>query len=248
MKLTHGSLFAGIGGFDLGFERAGIETIWQVECDPYCLRVLSKHFPTAKRLDNVCTAGFSNLRSPDIISGGFPCQDISTAGKRAGIDGERSGLWKEYARIISELRPRFVVVENVAALLERGIGRVLGDLAEIGYDSEWQTIPACHFGLPQLRERVWILAYPDRNGLEEDANNEVLRPQAKCRWNYGHIVPMGGTSVFFPQSDCSEVLSESDIVGSSTRIPNSVDRLRGLGNSIVPQIAEWIGRRILEHA
>src|ERR1700678_1941479 len=116
--LTHGSLFSGIGGFDLGFERAGIKNVWQVEIDPYCQRVLAKQFPDAERFDDVRTVGRHNLKPVDIISGGFPCQDISTAGKRAGIaEGTRSGLWSEYARIIGELRPRFVVVENVAALL-----------------------------------------------------------------------------------------------------------------------------------
>jgi DNA (cytosine-5)-methyltransferase 1 len=243
--VTHGSLFAGIGGFDLGFERAGIKTIWQVELDAYCRRVLAKHFPDAERFDDIRRCGRVNLKSVDVISGGFPCQDISTAGKRKGMDGERSGLWREYARIIDELRPKFAVVENVAALLERGIGRVLGDLSEIGYDAEWQTIPACHFGLPQLRKRIWILAYPNCERLEADADEEILQPQAACGWNYGHIVPMGGASVFFPQSNCAEVVSESDIVGSSARLPNSVDRLRGLGNAVVPQITEWIGRRIL---
>src|SRR6185312_5367478 len=160
-----GSLFAGIGGFDLGFERAGFKTIWQVEIDSFCRRVLAKHFPEAERFEDVRDCGKHNLRPVDVICGGFPCQDISNAGKRAGIDGERSGLWSEFARIIGELRPRFVVVENVAALLGRGMGRVLGDLAEIGYDAEWQVISAAEMGALHLRERVWIVAYPNTHGL-----------------------------------------------------------------------------------
>ena len=132
--MTHGSLFSGIGGFDLGFQRAGIETLWQVEIDGYCRRVLARHFPGAERYEDVRSCGVRNLRAVDVISGGFPCQDISN-GKRAGIDGERSGPWSEYARIIRELRPRYVVVENVAALLGRGMERVLGDLAACGYDA-----------------------------------------------------------------------------------------------------------------
>jgi len=158
--LTHGSLFSGIGGFDLGFERAGIETTWQVEIEDYARRVLQRHFPRAQRFNDIRECGKHNLAPVDIVSGGFPCQDISNAGKRAGIDGERSGLWSEYARIIRELRPRYVVVENVAALLGRGMERVLGDLAACGYDAEWQSISAAHVGAPHLRERIWILAYP----------------------------------------------------------------------------------------
>jgi DNA (cytosine-5)-methyltransferase 1 len=171
--LTHGSLFAGIGGFDLGFERAGIKTVWQVEIDGYCRRVLARHFPHARRFDDIreCwggECGFAEtrkhyLRKVDVLSGGFPCQDISNAGKRAGIDGERSGLWSEYARLIRELRPRFVVVENVAALLGRGMERVLGDLAACGYDAEWQSIRASDVGAPHRRERIWIVAYDSQS-------------------------------------------------------------------------------------
>jgi DNA (cytosine-5)-methyltransferase 1 len=102
----------------------------------------------------------------DVLAGGFPCQDLSYAGKGAGIDGERSGLWGEYARLIRELRPRYVVVENVTALLARGMGRVLGDLAACGYDAEWDCIPAAAVGAPHRRDRVWIVAYPNGAGLE----------------------------------------------------------------------------------
>src|SRR5256885_1463792 len=110
-RLTHGSLFAGIGGLDLGFERAGIKTVWQVEIDEYCRRVLEKHFPEAERFRDIRECGAHNLRAVDILSGGFPCQDIAYCGFGAGLAGERSGLWYEYARIIRELGPRLVVVE-----------------------------------------------------------------------------------------------------------------------------------------
>lgn len=159
-----GSLFAGIGGFELGFERSGFTTVWQVEIDSYCRRVLAKHFPHAERFADVRHCGRHNLRPVDVICGGFPCQDISNAGLRAGMDGERSGLWTEFWRIIGELRPRYVVVENVAALLGRGIGRVLGDLSEIGYDAEWEVISAADVGAPHLRERVWIVAHSNSDG------------------------------------------------------------------------------------
>ena len=159
--MRFGSLFAGIGGFDLGLERAGMECAWQVEIDPWARRVLARHWPSVPRYEDVKEVGHHNLEPVDVICGGFPCQDISHAGKRAGIGGERSGLWGEYARIIRELRPRYVIVENVGALLVRGIDVVLRDLAESGYDAEWDIISAAAVGAPHLRERVWIVAYPD---------------------------------------------------------------------------------------
>jgi DNA (cytosine-5)-methyltransferase 1 len=163
MPLTFGSLFAGVGGFDLGFERAGMRCIWQVEKDKYATKVLAKHWPTVRRWDDVCTFPPEPAAdwSCDVICGGFPCQDISNAGKREGIDGARSGLWREYARIIRVLRPRYVVVENVAALLVRGMDRVLGDLARSGYDAEWSCISCCSMGAPHMRERLFIVAYPE---------------------------------------------------------------------------------------
>ena len=174
---TLGSLFAGIGGIDLGFERAGFKTVWQVEINPFCRKVLAKHFPDAERFEDVRRVGIRELHSVDVIAGGFPCQDISNAGKRVGISGERSGLWSEFARIIGELRPRFVLVENVAALLVRGIDTVLGDLAAIGYDAEWQVISAADMGAPHLRKRVWIVAYPRCSRMEKPLifNSDLLR-------------------------------------------------------------------------
>lgn len=173
MGLTFGSLFAGIGGLDLGFERAGMACRWQVEIDPWCRRVLAKHWPDVPRHDDIKT--FPPERgdwSVDVICGGFPCQDISNAGKRAGINGERSGLWSEMLRVIRVVRPRIVVVENVAALASRGLDRVLGDLSEIGFDAEWRIISAAEFGAPHLRRRLFIVAYS--RGHVSDAGCELL--------------------------------------------------------------------------
>src|SRR5262245_40776069 len=161
MTLTFGSLFAGIGGIDLGLERAGMRCAWQVEIDDYATKVLTKHWPDVPKFRDVRSVGAHNLPTVDLIAGGFPCQDISASGPRTGIDGERSGLWREFARIIGELRPRYVLVENVADLIYRGIERVLGDLAGHGYDAEWEIIPACAFGAPHTRERMFILAYSE---------------------------------------------------------------------------------------
>ena len=159
-------LFSGIGGFSLGLERAGMRTVAFCEIDPRCRLVLAKHWPGVPCYDDVRTLTAERLRADgipvDVICGGFPCQDLSVAGKGAGLAGERSGLWREFSRLAGELRPSFVIVENVAALLGRGLGTVLGDLAALGYDAEWHCIPAAAVGAPHRRDRVWIVAHPAR--------------------------------------------------------------------------------------
>ena len=165
--MTVGSLFAGIGGIELGLEQSGgFQTKWQVEKDPYALKILARHWPDAWRFRDVryflggkrwrrCRAAWH----VDLVCGGFPCQDLSNAGRRAGIGGARSGLWSEFARVLRLLRPRYVIVENVPALAIRGIERVVGDLAELGYSAEWDLIPAAALGAPHRRWRMWIVAY-----------------------------------------------------------------------------------------
>ena len=166
-------LFAGIGGFSLGLERTGgFETVAFCEIDTYAGKVLKKHWPDVPLFTDINELTNERLKEadiyPDVITGGFPCQDLSVAGKQAGIDGERSGLWGEFARLIGEVRPRYAIVENVPALLcgDRGrwFGRVLGDLAQIGYDAEWHCIPASHLGAPHQRDRVWIVAFDPNSG------------------------------------------------------------------------------------
>jgi DNA (cytosine-5)-methyltransferase 1 len=160
---TIGSLFSGIGGFELGFERTGkFETKWQVEIDDYATKILKRHWPDVHRERDIRQCGRHNLERVDCIIGGFPCQDISYAGKGAGLEGARSGLFFEAIRLVCELRPRAVVLENVAGLLTRGLDRVLGTLASFGFDGEWHCIPAAAVGAPHIRDRVFILAY--RNG------------------------------------------------------------------------------------
>jgi len=158
-----GSLFSGIGGLELGVERAtGGKTVWNCELDPFCRKVLAKHWPGATQYEDVKSIN-DQVPSVDIITGGFPCTDLSIAGKQAGLYGARSGLWHEYARIIRVLRPRFVFVENVPALRnfvsDGGLGRVLGDMAESGYDAEWDCVPAASVGAPHVRDRIFILAW-----------------------------------------------------------------------------------------
>lgn len=235
---TFGSLFAGIGGFDLGLERAGMTCKWQVEIDPFCLKVLSKHWPSVLKFEDVRNVGSDNLESVDLICGGFPCQDISNAGKREGIKGKKSGLWAEYRRIICEIRPRYVLVENVAALLTRGLETVLGDLAASGYDAEWQCLPAAAFGAPHRRDRLFIIAH----SIDNRRNNEqILAGKLQAQKQSQSLWQSFGT--------VDNKIWLEDYCGLSRNvdgIPHRVDRLKSLGNAIVPQIPEWIGRQIMK--
>ena len=296
-----GSLFSGIGGFDLGFEWAGMRVDWQVELDPYCRAVLARHFPDAARYEDVREVGIGNLDPVDLICGGFPCQDLSSAGRGAGIDGARSGLWSEFARIVRELRPRYVVVENVPALLtgkgkrwDRGpIGRVLGDLAEARYDAEWACLSAGEFGAPHLRKRVWIVAYPARDAeagaapesgaerqrarsggqrsrAEDLADTDTERQSGRAGElgspGRGELEDGGCAGADVPDADRDQHEGRAQALGGSAGaqlrdhwaaepavgrvadgVPHRVDRLAALGNALVPQIAEWIGRRILDY-
>jgi len=171
-----GSLFSGIGGFDLGLERAGFEIAWQAENDPYCAAVLAKHWPNIRRFGDVRKIEGRRLGKVDLLCGGFPCQDVSQAGKRdVGIAGRRSGLWGEYARLIRELRPKIVLVENVTGLAVRGLDRVLGDLASLGFDAEWECFAAAHLGAPHLRRRLFILAWDASSSAIPDTIGDCLR-------------------------------------------------------------------------
>jgi DNA (cytosine-5)-methyltransferase 1 len=234
-KLRVLDLFSGIGGFSLGLERTGgFETVAFCEIEPYCRKVLSKHWPKVKQYDDVRTLTADQLNrdgiEPNAICGGFPCQDISASGKGAGIDGGRSGLWLEMGRLIREIRPRVVIVENVGALAFRGLGRVLGDLAEMGLDAEWYCIPASALGAPHPRERLWIVAY----------TNEFRRHSAPFGYDSLRQFERASSSAFrIPEPP------EPPVCGVDDGIPDRVDRLFALGNTVVPQIPELIGRAIL---
>tara|TARA_Y100001963_G_C6642590_1_gene381727 strand:- start:33 stop:785 length:753 start_codon:yes stop_codon:yes gene_type:complete len=231
-------LFAGVGGFDLGVERAGCRIEWQVEIDPWCRTVLAKHWPEVPRYEDVKVVGAHNLKPVDWIVGGFPCQGLSTAGKQEGLSDDRSGLWWHMRRIIGELRPDVVIVENVPNLINLGIEHVLGSLAEIGYDAEWDIISAQDIGAPHLRKRVWIVAHADSAGLGEQCRTEPmgeeLRPaerrRSAGRWQFG-------------RNDHWRI--EPAVGRVANGVPARVDRIKGLGNAVVPQIVEWIARRIL---
>ena len=158
--MTYGSLFSGIGGIDLGLDRAGFECRWQVEIDPFARKVLSKHWPEVPKYEDVTKLTGRELERVDLIAGGFPCQDLSQAGKRAGIEGDRSGLWFEFARLIGILRPRYVLIENVPGLLDRrAMPRVIGELARLGYVGSWFCLRASDLGAAHLRKRVFVVAH-----------------------------------------------------------------------------------------
>ena len=324
--LTFGSLFAGIGGFDLGFERAGMACRWQVEIDDYANRVLRKHWPDVRRWPDVRTWPQPDTEQVDIICGGFPCQDISYAGRGAGLEGERSGLFFEAVRVVRELRPRAVVLENVAALLTRGLDRVLGTLAAIGYDAEWHCIPAAAVGAPHIRDRVFVMAYRKGNGWQQGQSfagggDERIEQGKKLRSRNGcqdladtdnkdkpkheksprhskqkrRVTPTRGKTSRQEDRKASnngtcrhgEALADANKSRMERRtqarnvesggqnahklimrlsepcrgeqwatepnvgrvahgVPARVDRLRGLGNAVVPQVAEYVGRMVLE--
>jgi len=241
-------LFSGIGGFSLGLERAGMETVAFCEIDPYCQKVLNKHWPDVPIYEDVTGLTGEKLESDgitgiDVICGGFPCQDVSVAGDRKGLDGERSGLWSEFARLIGDIRPAYAIVENVTGLLSgdngRWFGAVLGDLAQIGYDAEWHCIPASAVGAPHRRDRVWVLAHPECEGRERPFLNDSI---------------FSGTGEAHPFPMHRDIETWDEVVGRScpVRGGNGVsvgmdrNRVRGLGNAVVPQIPEIIGRAIMQ--
>jgi DNA (cytosine-5)-methyltransferase 1 len=226
-QMSFGSLFAGIGGIDLGLERAGMKCEWQVEIDPFCQKVLAKHWPEVARYEDIREVGSHNLSSVDLICGGFPCQPHSLAGKREASGDERD-LWGEMFRVICEVKPQWVLAENVPGLLSseagRFFGRVLRDLASVGYDVEWESLPAAAFGAHHSRDRVFLVA----NSTSISEFNGVFREADE------HSYRNAGS---WPKFD-------SRMARVANGVPSRVDRLRSLGNAVVPAVAEWIGRQI----
>jgi len=316
VSLAVGSLFAGIGGFDLAARWLGWRTLWYSEIDPYASAVMKKRFPDAVNHGDVTQLRGSHVARVDVLCGGFPCQDISLAGKGAGIEGSRSGLWTHYARIIDEVRPSWVVIENVSALRSRGLDRVLGSLAALGYDAEWHCIPAAYVGAPHRRDRIWIVAHPnadesrsqgwDRAIVRECARQQPVGPmgaladadrvvgnerggsdpgQGEGRRHADRSV-VGANEL--ADAECSGVSddrqrevvgspgsmqreapererlwadarerhnavgvgewweSEPDVGRVAHGVPSRVDRLRCLGNAIVPQVAAFIFQAIYD--
>jgi DNA (cytosine-5)-methyltransferase 1 len=273
-------LFSGIGGFSLGLERAGMKTVAFCEIDEACHKVLRKHWPETPIFSDVTKLSSKDLNEHiDVICGGFPCQDISTAGKGVGLAGERSGLWFQFHRLISEIRPSYAIIENVSALRSRGLDQVLRSLAEIGYDAEWHCIPASAVGAPHRRDRVWIVAYPHVSGrdaqplpctqrhLKADDTHADQSGQGcgtRCSSsplaypNASRHVPhkYGANTEWSPLIQERQIqslfesrgqgwwASEPGLGRVAHGIPGRSHRLKQLGNAVVPQIPELIGRAI----
>jgi DNA (cytosine-5)-methyltransferase 1 len=241
--LTHGSLFTGIGGFDLAAEWAGIKTLWQVEKNEFCRAVLNKNFPGVDKFSYIQKTGRHNLKKVDIISGGFPCQDISLLNKTgAGIKGRRSGLWYEYFRIITELEPGVIVIENVVNIRNKGLKEIVESLSNIGYNVEWQVISAEEVGAPHVRKRMWIIAYSGRfNGISifNELSGIFAAKENKKEpreWELLHTISVRDYKMYNWRR-YKYLLSGSNN-GLSRKL--DADRLCGLGNAIVPQIAYYL--------
>jgi len=277
-------LFAGIGGFSLGLEKTGgFETIGFCEVDKKAQAVLKKHWPEEPIYDDVTKLTKDDIDGTvDVITGGFPCQDISLAGKGAGLEGERSGLWWEFHRLIKELQPKWVIAENVSALRSRGLDQVLRSLSEIGYDAEWHCIPASAVGAPHRRDRIWIVAYPN---LHDGRHGSSTQP-----YQWETRMESGSSGSGLTEREAEQNVAHSGIEGAQGRlhrwantqrqsqlgyfgcsgsmdgqqikdwwttepsvgrvahgIPKRVDRIKQLGNAVVPQIPELIGRVILNN-
>lgn len=263
-------LFSGIGGFSLGLERTGgFKTVAFCEIDPFCRKVLAKHWPHVPCYKDVRELNLEQLSqdgiTADVITGGFPCQDISLAGKRAGLEGARSGLWKEYRRLVSEIRPNIIVVENTPGLLSLGMGTVLGDLASLGYDAEWHCISAAYVGADHIRDRVWIIAYAVER--QPELERWTAKPSSQMAKNASDALCSGLSKRLDPRENCQDAgrvsaglglalsaapsfpgkyRKHKPVLGRGVHgVSNRVDRIAALGNSVVPQITELIGRAIM---
>ena len=263
-------LFTGIGGFSLAASWVWGEELDLAgfcEQDVYCGKVLKKNFPDVPIYPDIKELRGEWFQDIDLITGGFPCQDISVAGKGAGIDGDRSGLWSELCRIISEVRPRYALIENVPMLIHRGLERVLLDLTEIGYDAEWQVIGADDVGARHKRKRIWIVAYPGHlRGRHDESRDVGLRSGKQAETSIGNASQFEAAgpgeepkTMAYTQHagrhDTGTVPHTDERIGDiwtvepsmgrvANGIPKRVDRLRGLGNAIVPQVAALIMQMI----
>lgn len=223
---TYGELFTGIGGLSLGLERAGWTPLWFAENDAYCTRVLHKHWPDVPNLGDVTRVDWNTVERPDLVCGGYPCPAFSQAARGRNTAPD---LWPHMRDALTVLRPRYVILENVAAHLGRGFPAVLADLHAIGFDAEWTTLTACTFGASHTRARLFVVAYTDRGSkpvLPEYAQTSGLSVFPEHRRHWGQPSP--------------------DDMGTDDGVPHRVDRLRALGNAVVPQVAQWIGERLMD--
>jgi DNA (cytosine-5)-methyltransferase 1 len=265
--MTVGSVFTGIGGLDLGFERAGFDVRWMVERDPFCRAVLAKHWPGVPVYPDarMSVGDWRRVEPVDVIIGGFPCQDVSSAGLRRGLTGDRSGLWWCLRRAARVVRPRYLVVENVTGLLARGVDTVFGSLARLGFDAEWATIRASDIQAPHRRARVFIVAYPQRvadatstrsqrrrpqqsrGGVESAASRLDRRPDA---WRGWPARPGEPQHDWEPARTVPSRVAQSSMGALTDGLPADVAGWyraghEAAGNAVVPQVAEVVARHVL---
>jgi DNA (cytosine-5)-methyltransferase 1 len=237
------ALFAGAGGGILGGHLLGWRTVCAVEWEPYAASILAARqndglLPSFPIWDDVQTFDGRPWRGiVDVISGGFPCQDISAAGNGDGLDGERSGMWREMARIIHEVRPRFVFVENSPMLTSRGLGTVLGDLASMGFDARWGVLGAADVGAPHQRDRIWIIANTSSNGLDVSINGNNQLSKWKVRQDKQQF-----RNKVWSEAKCCLQIDDwreyaSKFLGMDDGMAARVDRLKAIGNGQVPLVA-----------
>lgn len=235
-------LFSGIGGFSYAAEHlvGGFETVQFVECNPWCQRALRKHWPLVPIHSDICTYEPAH-KAADVICGGFPCQDISSAGKNAGIkEGTRSGLFYELMRVVRRVRPQYIVLENVSAIRTRGLDIVLSTLAEAGFDAEWACIRASDVGACHRRDRWWLVAYTNNQGLQGCRTKRQLREggeEIETAWSSSHCL----------SSNWRGYISEPVLCRGDDGLSSRVDRLKALGNAVVPQVAAVPLTRVKEH-
>ena len=248
-------IFSGIGGFSIGLEKAGMQTVAFCEKDSFCQKVLKKHWPDVpvfSDISKVCKDDLKTLGPIDIIAGGFPCQDISCAGKQTGINGTRSGLWKEFKRLINELKPKYAIIENVANLRSKGLVTILQDLWEIGYNAEWHCIPASAFGAPHRRDRIWIIAYAscisaDRLPIGKKKGFPLTRDSCKNDergFEQWRIEPQSIPRLKDDRLNPDWVEWLMGFPSSWTESGSRRQRLMALGNAVVPLIPEFLGEAI----
>lgn len=256
-KLKVLDLFAGIGGFTLGLEKTGLyQTVAFCEWDEKAQAVLGKHWPSVPKFCDISNLiyleegilhddleGSTFFTKVDVLTGGFPCQDISVAGKGAGLSGERSGYWKQYKRLIEEIKPKGAIIENVSALRNRGLDQVLQDLDAVGYDAEWHCITASHFGATHQRDRIWIIAYRRSFGGKGFKPLEYLGSLGQGwegrKENLQHIYsnPFGR----------SGSIPQPLLRGVDVRLAGRMDRLKQVGNSVYWPIAKRLGEHLYEN-